>query len=169
MNIDDIDLTALTDDGDTIEIGERHRLRLRIEVDEVSSINDYESDGRVEWCNDRDPHAPRPDGFTGAAEKLWAPQNCGAFWWQPWDAKEWAALPDDVKRRERWRICRLMAFGFKQIGLELQEQITDSFSGEHWVEIATEWLSGVDGFYPEIVPDLAGQLPDIETDRKDNE
>lgn len=159
MNIDGIDLTTLTDDGDTLDVGERHRLRLRVEVDQDASINDYDSDGKVQWCERGERQ--RPAGFDGAAEKLWAPQNCGAFWWRPWDAKDWAAMSADDKRRTRQRICDLMAFGFKQFGLQLLERVHDSFGGEHWLLVDQAWIGGVDEFYPELVLDLAIELSDI--------
>lgn len=162
MNLTDIDTSSLTDDGDTLELTDTFRLRLRIECDEDSSINDYDSDGRYEMAA-RDPHAPRPEGFNGAARKLWTAESGAVpFWWQPWDAAEFEALPEDVKSEYLWRIRMLVTYGFKHVSLRLEQCVEDDFGGEHWVEAGYAGLGGVDEFYPELIDDLASELPDIE-------
>lgn len=156
MNVKDFH--DLSDDGDTFDLPDGRTLKLRIEVDQDASINDYDCYGKVAWVESRRfGYAARPDGFDGSAVKLWAPQNGDQFWWMPYrdevggiyDTPEARAIVED-----------LMAFGFKDVGLELIETVTDSYDNEHDVVADTAWIGGVDKFYPELLDDLLAELGD---------
>lgn len=60
--------------------GRTYRATFSTVPDEWSAINDYDCWGKVEWC-DRGMFPKRPDGFDGAARKLWTRSD--PFWWQP--------------------------------------------------------------------------------------
>jgi hypothetical protein len=176
MNLKGIDTSDLTDDGDLLELGDRFRLRLRIEHDPDSSINDYDGDGKVsKYAYDhRDAeYRHRPDGFTGRARKFEVDRGL-VMWWEPYDGPmgwqddagewhhaNWDQLPVAVQRKEAERIHDLLMDGFKVVSLMLEELVPDSWGGEHWVEAGFESLGGVDSFYPELISDLASELPDV--------
>jgi hypothetical protein len=164
--------TAPYDDGDTVELDETHRLVLHIDHDPFWSINDYDCDGRVSdyfeyW---RDGKRERPAGFTGRARKIDADRS-GYVWWEPyddlmgwqddageWHHGKWEQLPPDAQRKEVRRITELIQYGFKQVGLELQQLVSDERGGEHWVEVGTAWLGGCDSVYPELIDDLYAEV-----------
>lgn len=154
----DLDLSDLTHDGDTVEINDRFRLRLMIEHDPDSSINDYDCYGKIEWCDRYHYHGTRPAGFNGAARKLWASSD--AFWWQPWDTKEWAALTHEQQTRHLTLVRDLVEYGFKQVGLALEEEIQDYAWRGHWTRVDEVWIGGVDEPYPELVRDLLDLMLD---------
>ena len=54
----------LFDDGDTWKVNDTQTLRLRIECDKSASINDYNSDGKIEWATGGYGQDYRPEGFT---------------------------------------------------------------------------------------------------------
>lgn len=153
---------ALTDDGDVFDLGNGWSLRLSIEVDEGYSVNDYDGDGRVEWTHpgqyDYSGHAPRPEGFDGAARVLMR-DGSSCLWWQPpgreitgatWDAETLDA--------EAARVRDLCEYGFRYVSLTLLQTVTDARGGEHEVEVAREGLGGVDAVYPELIAEMAGEL-----------
>lgn len=172
-----LDLSSLTDDGDTIELGDGRTLRLRIENDDTPVMDQWSDDcyGRVEWI---DPHAiarwqdrtgnyngaPRPAGFDGNAEKLHLslPPNGSSdyYWWQP---------PADVPRTsEHFRTMRaaveeLLTWGYYSVGVELLDG-TDAY-GRPIVANAA-WLGGIEPNYgsylAEVISDLVAELEVIE-------
>ena len=158
MNIDDIDLSALTDVGDTLELDDGRRLRLVVEHDEHTRINDFDCYGRTDeysygytWP---EGHRARPDDFDGNAEKLSYDRNTW-MWWQP---------PSDVSRGSdefralRSHVIDLLERGFDRIGLELLGD--NDFYGRPIVLDAT-WLGGCDStdvtdYLPDLLVDLLG-------------
>lgn len=166
-----IDYKSLQDDGDTLEIDDTHRLVLHVEADECYSINDYEGDGRTAPYSFRyGDREPRPSGFTGRAMKIETSQSTWT-WWEPyddlmgyqlpdgtWTSAKWEQLPAEVQRKEKFRIQELCCWGFKFIRLELQELVADSLDSEHWVELATNSVSGCDSVYPELIKDLYSEI-----------
>lgn len=183
MNLEGIDTSDLTDDDDLLELSDRFRLRLKIEHDPDSSVNDYDADGKVEWGR-RHPYtdrAERPEGFDGAAVILYR-DGRDVAWWQPygtgpgstkqdtygwqdeageWHHARWHQLPHAERQRQFWRVHDLWLYGFKQVGLALEENVRDSFEHDHWVQVDVAWIGGVDEFYPELIGDLASELPDM--------
>lgn len=162
-----IDLTDLTGDGDTIDLDDGRLLRLRIFPDEDATINDYESDGRIEWTRgDRawsPMRYPRPEGFNGAA-RIIERDGGSALWWQPpgleitgtaWDAA--------TMRKEEARIRDIVRFGFSVVVLELCEK-EDAYGRP--IVIGTESLGGVDlvddnpawGALQDVLGELAAEM-----------
>jgi hypothetical protein len=147
------DMTDLTDDGDTIDLGNGLSLRLRIETDMDTDVNDFDCYGKVEWTSGGYGLTPnRPDDFTGAA-RIIARDRGSALWWQPWTGATEQEANDFLPTiRER------VEYGFYLIGLELRETVTDSRGGSHTVELDTAWLGGVDDTSAETLADI---LPDL--------
>jgi hypothetical protein len=154
-----LDLSSLTDDGDTLQLDDGRVLRLKIEVDTDASINDSDCwgkvyDGPALRRNDMG-YYPRPDGFTGNAERLWY-GNDGPWWWEP---------PADIKRgtpafdEMRQQVRELLAWGFKVVTLELPSTC-DRCGRSQVVESASLW--GIDsldnGYIHEVVSELADEL-----------
>lgn len=118
----DVDLSELTDDGDTLDVSDTLRLRLRIEHDSDTSINDYDFYyGRTEWGNTFG-RPQRPKGMDGAAEVI---DRDGRYvqWWQP---------PADMKRTDpgfaglRRLVLDLIKYGFQCVELEAWEPAYDA-------------------------------------------
>jgi hypothetical protein len=92
-----LDLTSLTDDGDTLELPDGRTLRLRIEADLDTNLFEQpnEAYGKVAWVERNRSTGrpyPRPDGFDGSAEKLYTSRS--PYWWQP---------PKDIIDRDKAR------------------------------------------------------------------
>lgn len=88
-----MDLSKLTQDGDTLDLEDGRKLRLRIEPDQdYDPFEDTDVFGKRAALNagshNLTGERERPEGFDGNAEKLLDYQGYG-FWWQP---------PQDVKR-----------------------------------------------------------------------
>lgn len=141
-----------------MELPDGRTLRLRIEPDTDSSVNDYDCYGKTsQYAYDyvRDSHAPRPDGFDGNAEKIEVDRGYWV-WWQP---------PKDIPRSSehfpkfRQNVIDLLQMGFMSVGLEVLDG-TDAYNQSIVVE--TQWLGGVDttenGYLAEILSDLAAEL-----------
>lgn len=151
-------IDALDEDGATFELSETRRLKLHIRHDESYSINEYESDGKISLGFDHRDRGfrHRPEGFSGRARKIEADRGI-IVWWEPYDGPMgwqdesgewhhgiWEQLPRDKQREEVNRITDLIRYGFSVVGLELQELVTDSHGGTHWVELETEWIGGIE-------------------------
>ena len=110
-------IDLLRTDGDFVVLGNGSILRLLIQPDDSYSINDYDSDGRVEWVSGDSNwwpvRYPRPDGFTGRA-RIIERDHGSALWWEPyWDLTE-AQISAELPR-----IKELCQYGFSRITLEL--------------------------------------------------
>lgn len=116
----------------------------------------------------------RPDDFTGRARKFEVDRGL-IMWWEPytgpmgwrdddgqWHHANWDQLPRHVQEKEAQRIHDLLMDGFKIVGLILEEFVEDFVGGGHWVEVDSSYIGGVDNFYPELIHDLASELPDLE-------
>src|SRR5665213_793852 len=154
----DLVVLSLKDDGDTLELGHGQTLRLRVEVDEDYSINDYDSDGKTAWgTRDGDTgYERRPEGFTGAAEKLGIYDHGVSLWWQPYDLKNMSIRPGTPEwKQERARIRDLAEYGFKIVTLEVLEG-EDAYGRPIVVKAAS--CGGVDALYPELLLELFSEL-----------
>ena len=158
-----IDLTDLTSDGDTLDLGDGRALRLRIEPDEFAGgwndQMDPECFGTVEWVRlDDCGRSRRPDHFDGTARKL--DTDCPhALWWQPPTAKAIGTIWTPEQWREQAAyVLERVRYGWSSVGLELIETVTDSLGGEHLVVAASAWLGGVDDVTPDYLPDVLGDL-----------
>lgn len=161
MDLTTEQVADLRDDGDTVTIGPRHAVRLVIRPDMDTSINDYDCYGKIEWIDRGHHRGNRPDGFNGAAMKLWGSSD--PFWWQPP-----AGITTEQAREESSFIRELAEYGFSLVGLELLEVVEDSLGGDHTVEVDAAWLGGVDSvdgeYLAAIVRDLATELKSVEVD-----
>ena len=159
-----LDLAMLTDDGDTLEMGEHVRVTLKIEHDPDTDVNDFDCYGTLSdagtfgrgYCNDYGHHT-RPDGFTGAARKLWH-GNDGPWWWEP--PADMRNAPAEDLRRMAWRVAELAAYGFRCIGVVVEEEVESTiFRGMwSWQVVAEAWIRGVDTDDPAYVNDLAREM-----------
>jgi hypothetical protein len=157
MTATTLDLSSLQDDGDTLTLDDGRVLRLKIMPDEDASINDYESDGRIELTRDDRDWSPsrtvRPADFSGRSRIIMR-DNGHSLWWEPY-----SELTEDQIREEEPRIRELVTYGFKGVILELCEG-TD-FYGRYVVQnVASLW--GIDsfanGYLTEVVRELADEL-----------
>jgi hypothetical protein len=148
-----LDLSSLTDDGDTLELDDGRMLRLKIECDEDASINDYDADGKVEWTRSNSFGSVRPAEFSGRARKIDVDYPY-SLWWEPWEG-----ATDEQIRESIPRIVDLVRFGFKGVILELL-QGEDAYHRPIVVESASLW--GIDsldnGYIHEVVSELADEL-----------
>ena len=147
---DDIgNLDELQDDGDVIKLADGRSLRLRIEVDQDASINDFDCYGKVEWTRRNDYGSVRPDGFSGRARIIDTdyPDN---LWWEPYEE-----LTDEQIRREMPRISDLVRYGFKGVILELLDG-TDSYGRPIVVNHASLW--GIDSLDNGCLAEVIGEL-----------
>lgn len=146
-----LDLSGLTDDGDTLDLAGGRMIRLRIEPDHDTSVNDFDCYGRVEWRDSWSRQTLRPITFDGNAEII-DRDGIAALWWQP---------PADVKRSDpgfrqlRSSVIDLVTYGFRSVGLELCEG-TDHY-GRPIVTDST-WIGGVDDVSADYLPHLLADL-----------
>jgi hypothetical protein len=142
----------LQDDGDTVDLADGRMLRLRIEVDQDASINDYDSDGKVTWSRGGEG-TTRPAGFNGRA-RIIEVDYPDRLWWQPCDG-----LTDEQIRAETPRIRDLVRYGFKGVILELCAGV-DAYGRPIVVDAASLW--GIDslddGYLATVLSDLVGEL-----------
>jgi hypothetical protein len=159
-----IDLSSLSADGDTIELDDGRKLRLRIEADDTSVMDSELFYGEFAWVErSRDyVHAtPRPEGFDGNAEKLWTAGG-DQYWWQPPRGDYELSAKRGSKEFDEFRelIRDLMSWGFKQVGLELLDGV-DAYHRP--VVKEAQWLGGIDslegGYLADVLSDLLAEIP----------
>jgi hypothetical protein len=142
-------------DGNTVHVGP-FRVTLGREPDTHTRINDFDAYGTVAPV-ERDPYichdAPRPDGFTGNAEKLHLPDG-ERYWWEPpldfFDVTV-AQWRTDRKLRDSIRplVIEILTWGFDVYTMRLEGPDIDIYDA----------LGAVD---PN--PTGAGLLPDVVVD-----
>lgn len=153
---------ALTEDGDTFELPDGSSLRLRFAPDEdaIGNLRDHGDvwgDTSVYAYDYRsEAHTPRPDGFTGNAEKIQMDRGYWK-WWEP---------PSDVPRSSphfkelRQEVRDLLEYGFQGIIVEHLRGM-DAYGRSIVVNVASLWgiEPFVDGAYrAEIVADLVHEV-----------
>lgn len=162
----DLDLSSLTSDRDTLDLGNGLSLRVRVEGDDSgmgwNDQMDAECYGTVEWVHQVGGYPERPAHFDGAARKIMVDgyQTC---WWQPPTAKAIGTVWTPEQWREQTAYVReRVEFGWYCVGLELRETVTDSLGQSHTVVLDSGWLGGVDDvsdeYLPEVVSDLFANL-----------
>jgi len=151
-----MELDKLRTDGDTIDLNDGRVLRLRIEVDQDSTVEDApDYYGLVGWSTtDRDTgHQRRPSNMNGSAEIL-RRDHRAHLWWQP---------PADVEQDSRSELRNLVAdlceYGFKGVVLELCEG-EDHYGAPIVRDSASLWGidSLEDGYLLTVVGELWGEL-----------
>jgi hypothetical protein len=154
-----LDLSALADDGDTLELDDGRMLRLRVRHDEFFSINDFDCYGETEPYSHRydydEQYAPRPAHFTGNAEKIECDRGYWIWWEPPADAPKRGT---DEFARFRSHVIDLIRDGFYVVTLELCEG-TDAYGRPIVVDMASiggcAFEHGPDGYKPaDVVRDL---------------
>src|ERR1035437_10345370 len=135
-NTEALDLAQLRGDGDTLELADGRMLRLKIEVDQDTSINDSDVYGHVEqYSHDyiRDGHEPRPA-----------------------DGPKRGTLEFGTFRRQ---VRDLLEMGFSGVTLELCSG-TDAYGRPIVINVASLW--GIDsfegGYLFEVVAELAAEV-----------
>lgn len=129
-----INLSTLTEDGDTLDLGNGLSLRLRVEPDECGSVmDDGDWHGDLKWGGfDRyTGRSVRPDGFDGSAEKILTDSGDALWWAPPADAVRDAELRD----RLRSSIVALYHQGYNVVTLELRETLADHAGHPHTVTV----------------------------------
>lgn len=117
-------LGDLWDDGDVVEVDGR-RVRLRIEVDHDTTVDDFEDCyGLFRW----ERGSVRPAGFDGAAEVVDRDGRAGRLWWQP---------PADVQRGDS---------RFSSVRQGALDALRDGFR-----EVILEVLDGADAYGRDVV------------------
>lgn len=147
------DLTSLTSDGDTLKLDDERMLRLKIEPDQDYSINDYDSDGKIEWSRQNDYGSVRPAGFSGRA-RIIKHHHWQDLWWEPYE------LTEEQIAQEMPRIVNLIEYGFNGVTLELCED-TDAYGEPIVTKFASLWGIEWDAdrdYIRSIVSDLADEL-----------
>jgi hypothetical protein len=151
------DLVDMTWDG-SVDLDNGDRVRVTIESDEHTSVDDFDCYGRLAWVEDyrgdadwhrygtswvySGQHAPRPDGFDGNAEILDVGHG-DRMWWQP--PADGFPRGTDEFRRMRTALVDLLCHGFSVVSVELETANGASFSSA---------LGGCDSVYPELLDDL---------------
>lgn len=154
--IEAADLTGMSDPGDTVELPGGFTLKLWLEPDQDTTINDFDCYGRVEWVHYRDGHAQRPATMDGAARKLETDYPY-VLWWQPRD--EIKGDPEAIEAEASY-VADIVRYGYTIVGLELlapSERV-----GRPWVNT----VSTGDGvaLHDAILPLVANQcLGGVET------
>ena len=152
-----MELDKLRTDGDTIDLNDGRVLRLRIEVDQNSTVEDSpDLYGLVGWSTtDRDTgHQRRPSNMNGSAEILRRDGHASLWWQAPAD------ITDDKARRElRALVADLCDYGFKGVVLELCEG-EDHYGAPIVRDSASLWGidSLEDGYLLTVVGELWGEL-----------
>lgn len=151
------DLSTLRYDGDTIDLGNGRSLRLSIEPDQDTSVNDDSvCYGQVQWTN-----GDRPESFTGLARIIERDRGSN-LWWQPWDGATEQQATEFLPT-----LVELITYGFSVVGLHLRETISDSLGHDHTVTIDSTYLGGVDdissNYLPEILSGMIHELPTATT------
>jgi hypothetical protein len=117
-----IDVTTLTDDGDTLVLGEGRMLRLRVQPDEWFSLNEFDCYGETEeYCHSYlhgEQEEPRPKHFTGNAEKIQCEPGYWIWWEPPADGPKRGTAEFD---KFRSHVIDLIRYGFYVVTLELCE------------------------------------------------
>lgn len=161
-----IDLGAdLTSHGDETELPNGCLVRLVIETDPDTSLNDFDCYGTVACRTDEEG---RPSDMDGAARIL---RGCYGYgrgyvaWWQP--PAEIKSNPTAIAEAYA-TACTLMDDGFHWVALELkgpacrycQDDQPMPSGHDCRPNLTTQGLGGVDDIGPEYLRTLVGQLSD---------
>ena len=152
-----IDLTSLTDDGDTLDLEDGRTLRLRIELDFIDPFEEFDAYGKVaaNTYNSLTGRSQRPEGFDGNAEKITVYND--VLWWQPPPGAPDRGTPEFAKFRQL--VSDLASWGMKIVFLEVLSGL-DAYRQPIVVDVAS--LGGIDsledGYVHEVVSELAAEV-----------
>jgi hypothetical protein len=152
-----IDLSALVQDRDFIELDDGRCLRLRIEPDDLNPFEDFDCYGKLAQGRRHEDTGReiRPDGFDGNAEKL--SMRSGGIWWQPPSDGPKRGTDDFAELRRL--VLDLDEFGMVSVKLEILDG-KDAYGQPIVVNFAS--MGGIEP-YPgeylaEIISELAAEL-----------
>ena len=146
-----------TNDGETVELADGRALRLKVEHDPDTDINDYDCYGKVAWVEtDRNTgYTIRPEGFNGRARKVWARSD--AFWWQPP-----ADVSDEDLSSMAHHVAELVEYGFRVYVVELLGREEDTDAVGHRPVLDVHAIGGVDtedpSYVAQLVEEMAGEM-----------
>jgi hypothetical protein len=154
------------EDGETVELLNGKKLRLKVSPDYYTDLNDFDYLGRVEWSKYNkynktsyifDKH-PRPDGFDGNAEIL-KKDGGSNLWWQP---PQDVARESDQLRAVRKTALSVIEYGYLEYKLELLDGL-DAYKRPIVIKVSV--LSGIEPFIDEstkedIMQELLWELGD---------
>jgi len=140
------------EDGETVELLNGKKLRLKVRPDYLTDLNDFDYLGRVEWSK------ARPGNFNGNAEIIDVDRE-SSLWWQP---------PQDVAREsDQFKVLRILVknvanYGFNVFTLELLDG-RDGYGRDIVVKYSS--LAGLEPFLDElskqdILQELLSELGD---------
>ena len=146
--------TACYGSSESITTDDGTVYRLNVEIDEYTTVEDYECYGRFGWGRDNDYGSVRPDGFSGRARILTRDHH-SKYWWEPHPE-----VPDDKLDIEQRSVRELVENGFYGLVLERCEG-TDHYGKPIVRDSASLW--GIEGncdesYAREIVSDLLAEL-----------
>ena len=148
------DVGELTDHDDELELPGGYRLKLVVESDPDSQIEDSgDWFGRLEWAKDGDYGSRRPDGMDGRAKILERDRWSGSFWWQP---------PTDIGPEHldglESSIRQIMRDGYYWVALELRPPACESCRCAEPPTISQWGIGGVDDIGAEYIRELTRDL-----------
>jgi hypothetical protein len=147
-----------------VKVGDKFVLKFSaesdIDISPMEHINDCDCWGRVAWgARNRDTgRQERPEGFTGAACKVYQ-DGYDVIWWEPYrDDSRVYNSPEDRRSVER-----LLADGFYYVCLDVMELCTVIGAdgrevGRRYEEVASFGMGGIDTLEGGYGEDLVGQL-----------
>jgi len=163
-------IAALTRHGDTYEMEDGRTLRLVIEPDTDTHVNDYECYGETSKYayryTDREGRAERPAHFDGNAEKIEVDRGLWVWWQPPRGEMAWTEPDGTPARRgsETFDKCRsevidLLRAGFYSVGIEVAH---DCPTCTHTHQADSAYIGGVDsvanGYLADLLPDLLSEV-----------
>lgn len=158
---------ALADDGDTFELPDGRKLRLKVEPDDITfdSLDEmgdcYGATAWVQRSRDFIYDEPRPAGFDGCAEKLHLPSG-GRVWWQPdpnGGAESRYKDPEGFKAF-RQQVIDILEYGFRGYIIEVLDG-EDAYARPIVREVASIWSVepfADRGYVRSLVSDLLAEL-----------
>ena len=160
----------LREDGDDYALLNGYKFVLKVQPDDGMSINDFDCYGQVSLVNRwADGADRRPDGFTGAAEKLTTPYG-DTYWWEPY--REGHKVYNDAK--ERQLVLDILTYGYYVYTVEVYEECKvvnaqGETVDEIWHQVDASSLGGIEPILDrDTVADVVEQVLYDLTDYMEN-
>lgn len=100
-----------------LELPNGATIRITIESDEYTEINDFDCYGTTQWArnNPYNGQPVRPHTFNGCAEKI-TTDHGSTLWWQPYlptkaDRREWHTN-HEYRTQQRYLVRQIIEYGF---------------------------------------------------------
>lgn len=136
----------------SLDLANGYSLKLSSSADELCSINDFETYGKVQWSRSRQ----RPQGFDGSAEVL-IRNPYERLWWQPY--REGKQVYKDC----RFAVCEILEYGFCVYEVSLYGPALDCAGNAHTVCLASDCIDAIEPMLTDkqllpIIDDLLSNL-----------